>query len=129
MRKKIQEFIQKFQKLNEDFDNEVLQKNPMEMAGVIHNMHLQFDKDCVSYAKRNRLGSTKDLRALIIKDNLSVSTDLRMACKAADTMVLRRGVNKCIKPLTMEYHFVPMGIITMMVLHVLSETTVTEFAV
>ena len=128
MRKKILEFILKFQNLNVDFDNEVLQKNPMEMARVMHNMHLQFEKDCVPYAKRNKLSSMRDLRALVIKDNLSVITDLRMACKAADTMVLRRGVNKCIKALTLEYHFVPMGIITMTVLHFLSETTVTEFA-
>ena len=37
MRKKTLEFILKFQNLNADFDNEVLQKNPMEMAGVMQH--------------------------------------------------------------------------------------------
>ena len=123
----MQHHVQKFQFIHQDFDDKVLQKNPMDVIGVIFNLRLSLSKDAVGYAKRVKISSLKELRALIMKDSASAITTLRDSCKAADTTLLRRAVEDSISQLTLEYFDLPMELIIISVLHFLSETAGAEF--
>ena len=57
--KKIQHHVQTFQFIYQDFDDKALQKNPMDMIGVIFNLRLSLNKDSVAYAKRVKISSLK----------------------------------------------------------------------
>ena len=67
MIQKMREHVTKFQQLNQEFDEKTLQRNPMDIVGVLHTMRLQFSKDAVAYAKKNKLNSLKELRTFINK--------------------------------------------------------------
>ena len=125
--KKIQHHVQKFQFIHQDFDDKALQKNPMDVIGVIFNMRLSLNKDAVAYAKRVKFSSLKELRTLIMKDSASAITALREACKAADTTLLKRAVEEAVSQLTLEYFDLPMEVIIISVLHFLSETAGADF--
>ena len=125
--RKIQHHVQKFQFIHQDVDDKVLQKNPMAVIGGIFNLRLSLSKDAVGYAKRVKISSLKELRALIMKGSASVISTLRDTCKAADTTLLRRAVEGSISQLTLEYFDLPMALIIISVLHFLSETAGAEF--
>ena len=128
MQKKIRLHIEKFKVNNREFDDKVLQKNPMDVIDAIYNLRLQFDKDAVSYARRAKINSIKEFRAAIIKDSPGVISALREACKAPDTTALRQAVKDAVQKLTIEYFDLPLEITIITVVHFLSETQGSEFA-
>ena len=83
--------IQKFQSIRRGFDDEVLEKNPMDVVGAIYNLRLQTDTEIVAYATRVKISSLKELRGIIMKEAPAVINTLRASCKAEGTTHLRRA--------------------------------------
>jgi hypothetical protein len=120
--------IQKFQAISRGFDDKLLEKNPMDVVGAIYNLRLQTDKEVVAYAKRAKISSLKELRAVIMKEAPAVVNTLRAACKAEDTTLLRRAVEDTISQLTLDYYDLTLDIVIITVLHFLSETQGADFS-
>ena len=81
MQSRIKAHLKKLTQVHGDFDHEVLDKNPLAMVSSMFNLSLQQDKDAVSYAKKQKITTTKEFRALVTKNNSSMVATLRAACK------------------------------------------------
>ena len=128
MKSCIKAHLKKLMQVHGDFDHEVLEKNPLDMVSSMYNLSMLQDKDAVSYAKKQKITMMKELRALIMKNNSSVVTALRAACKQDDAKQLSRAIEACIKGLTSEYFQMPTHVIVISTLYFLTETSTPEFA-
>ena len=63
-----------------------------------------------------------------MKNNTSMVTALRAACKQDDAKQLSRAIEACIKDLTSEYFEMPTHAIVISTLYFLTETSTPEFA-
>ena len=104
MKSRIKAHLKKLTQVHGDFDHEVLDldKNPLDMVSSTYNLSLQQDKDAVSYAKKQKITTMKEFRALIMKNNSSMVTALQAACKQEGAKQLSRAIEACIKDLTKE---------------------------
>ena len=128
MKSRIKAHLKKLMQVHGDFDHEVLDKNPLDMVSSMYNLSLQYDRDAVAYAKKQKITTMKEFRALVMKTNSSMVTALRAACKQDDAKQLSQAIEACIKDLTSEYFEMPTHIIVISTLYFLTETSTPEFA-
>ena len=128
MQARIKAHLKKLTQVHGDFDHEVLDKKPLDMVSSMFNLSLQQDRDAVTYARKQKMTTMKEFRALISKNNSTIVAALRAACKQDDAKQLSRAVEACIKDLTSEYFEMPTHLIIISTLHFLTETTTPEFA-
>ena len=128
MKSRIKAHLKKLMQVHGDFDHEVLDKNPLDMVSSMYNLSLQQDRDAVAYAKKKKITTMKEFRALVMKNNSSMVTALRAACKQDDAKQLSRAIEACIKDLTSEYFEMPTHVIVISSLYFLTETSTPEFA-
>ena len=81
MKSRIKAHLKKLMQVHGDFDHEVLDKNPLVMVSSMYNLSLQQDKDAVSHARKQKITTMKEFRALVMKNNSSMVTALRADCK------------------------------------------------
>ena len=127
MKKRIRDHLERQTLLQGGQEHATMKKNPMDMAAVMFNLSLQFDKSAVAYAKREKVTSLKAFRALIMDKSPQMVTAMWTACKQDDARVLRRAIDECIRSLAQEYFEFPLEISVITALHFLTETSAVEF--
>ena len=100
MQSRIKAHLKKLTQVHGDFNHEVLDKNPLDMVSGMFNLSLQQDRDAASYAKKQKITTMKEFRALVTKNNSPMVATLRAACKQEDAKQLSRAIEACIKDLT-----------------------------